>query len=251
MDIWNSYKDRISVGGKTKREALLKRETRMLKSKFPEGLSFHSVLVDNVERNAEIINSDNLNTKFIISMPGEDIDCGSIVEWMDNHWLVTEKDANTEIYAKAKMLQCNFLLKWVNDKDEIQEQWCIIEDGTKYLTGEYEDRNFIVTRGDSRIAMTISKNEETIKFNRESRFLIDDPDSGEQIAYALTKPLKVGRVYNGKGVYAFVLQETMTTDDDNQELGIADFYKHFSRPTSVQKSDETQDDTNSGKRVWL
>ena len=248
MDTWGLYQERIGVKGTTKREALLKRETRMLKSKLPDGLSYHNVLINDVEQNVEIINTDNLDTKYIISLPGEDIDCGSTVEWMDNHWLVIEKDANTEIYSKAKMLQCNFLLKWVNDNNEIQEQWCIVEDGTKYLTGEYEDRNFIVTRGDSRISMIISKNSETLKFNRESRFLIDDPESGEQLAYSLTKPLKVGQIYNGKGVYAFVLQETATTENDNQELGIADYYKHFSKsPTD----DDTVDNTSNGKKVWL
>ena len=61
------------------------------------------------------------------------------------------------------------------------------------LTGEYEDRNFIVTRGDSRIAMTIAKNKYTTKFNRENRFLIDDPDADFKLAYILSKPLKVGK----------------------------------------------------------
>ena len=34
-------------------------------------------------------------------------------------------------------------------------------------------------------------------------------------------------MYGGKGVYKFVLQEVNTTDDDNEELGIADYWKHF------------------------
>jgi len=144
----------------------------------------------------------------------------------------------------------------VDDEDIIREQWCVIEDGTKYLTGEYEDRNFIVTRGDSRISMTIAKNEHTVKFGRENRFLIDDPDANDKLAYLLTKPLKVGKSYQGNGIYSFVLQEVVSTDDDNMELGIADYYKHFPKDDSstgddgTGSSDDSKTDTG-GKKVWL
>ena len=97
------------------------------------------------------------------------------------------------------------------------------------LTGEYEDRNFIATRGDSRIAITIARNEFTAKLDRQDRFLIDDMESKHMLAYTLSKPLKFAGVYGENGVYKFVMQEVNTTDDDNQELGIADYYKHFKR----------------------
>lgn len=251
MDVWELYQSRITAKGGTKRNAALQREVRMLNTKLPDGLFYHGVTIDDVERQVEIIDTNNLNIKFIYSLPGEDIDCGSIVYWMGHHWLVMERDANTEINTRAKMRQCNYLLKWVNDKGEICEQWCIVEDGTKYLTGELEDRQFIVTRGDSRMALIISRNAETVKLNRDFRFLIDDPDSSQQLAYALTKPLKVGQVYNGKGVFGFVLQEAQTTDDDNLELGIADYYKHFNKDdTPIVDSDE-ENVTETGKKVWL
>lgn len=125
------------------------------------------------------------------------------------------------------------------------------------MTGDYEDRDFIVTRGDSRIAMIISRNEHTKKFTRESRFIICDEESDNKIAYALTKPLTVGGIYNGKGVYSFLLSEGMTTNDDNLTLCIADYYKYFSRDGEDDEDDtEEQDDsvnteeTNS-RRSWL
>ncbi len=251
MSVWDLYQSRITAKGGTKRNAALQREVRMLSTKFPDNLSYHDVTIEEVSKQVEIIDTDNLNIKLIHSLPGDTIDCGDIVHWMGCYWLVIEKDANTEINTKAKMRQCNHLLKWVNDEGTICEQWCIIEDGTKYLTGEYEDRNFVVTRGDSRMAMIISRNEETIKLNRDFRFLIDDPESKEQLAYILTKPLKVGQVYNGKGVFGFVLQEATTTDDDNKQLGIADYYKYFDRD-DAPKEDVTEElVTDTGKKVWF
>lgn len=129
---------------------------------------------------------------------------------------------------------------------------------TSDLNGEYEDRNFVVTRGDSRIAMTIAKNSMTSRFGRDSRFLIDDDNSRIKIAYALTKPLKVGHYYNDEGVYKFVLQETQTTDDDNQQIGIADYYKHFPKKTNNvtqntpnNTSNPSNNSDNTERKVWI
>lgn len=258
MSVWDSYENRMAISGHTKRESVLRRELHMLSAKLSDSLSFHSVEIDNATQEVAITNSDNLNEKTIYSLPSDVVKCGGLVSWMNNHWLITECDANTEIYTKAKMRQCNHLLRWVDADGKIHEQWCIIEDGTKYLTGEYEDRNFVVTRGDSRIAMTIAKNEDTVKFSRESRFLIDDPESQIKLSYLLTKPLKVGMVYNTDGVYSFVLQEVVSTDDDNHELGIADYYKYFQKDPSHTHpdNDESVVDHESnidedGRQVWL
>lgn len=117
---------------------------------------------------------------------------------------------------------------------------------TTDLTGELEDRQFVTTRGDSRISMTITRNKYTVNFNREDRFLIDDPDTKHKLSYQLTKPLKLGMAYNGKGVYKFVLQEVTATEYDNHELGIADYYKQTVTDTTEEKIDE-----NTGKRVWI
>lgn len=117
-----------------------------------------------------------------------------------------------------------------------------------------EDRNFIVTRGDSRIAMTIGKNEHTSKFGREHRFIVDDMDSQTKLAFLLTKPLKIGHTYNNKGIFSFVLQEVVTTDNDNLELNIADYYKHFPKDTTVPDFDAPLVEghtTPTGKKVWL
>lgn len=256
MGIWSAYNNRISALGGTIRNASLIRESRYINSKLPNNLSYTTAIVEGEEQNVAIINSDNFNEKKIISMPGESITQGSLVHWMDQYWLVTEKDYNETIYTRAKMLQCNYLLKWVSDDNVIHEQWCVVEDGTKYLTGEYEDRNFVITRGDTRLSVTIAINDDTAKLDREDRFLIDDSRSGVMLAYQLSKPYKLGNSFNGEGVYKFVLQEVTTTDYDNQELGIADYYKHFPRITEKENTskdviDTTEVDPRTGKAVWL
>lgn len=133
MDIWENYQAMSEARGESKKQAALAREKRMLQNKTKDLLSDHTVMIDGEEQRVSIINSDNKEEKAIISLPDEDLRCGSLVYWMDNHWLITERDANTTVYTKCKMIQCNYLLKWVSKDGVVHEQWCIIEDGTKLM----------------------------------------------------------------------------------------------------------------------
>lgn len=231
-DPWKKYAERMSLSGRTQREAMLNREKDYIRRKLRNSLSFHTASVDGVERELAIINTDNMDTKTVIALPDEDIRHGSIIEWMGEHWLVTQKDYNTEVYSKAKMRQCNYLLKWIEVGQagpEVLERWCIIEDGTKYLVGTYGDKDFIVTRGDSRVNMYLPLDAHTLLLNRDNRFLIDDYADDRILAYRLTKPFKLGGSYGDNGVLSFVLVECNTEDTDNLELHIADYYKYFPR----------------------
>lgn len=147
MGAWDIYQTRIDTHGGNKRNAAYIREVRAINNKLPDNLSYQEVLiypgeysyniesepdlVHRITQNVAIINSDNLNEKTMISMPKEDIELGSLVFWMDNYWLVEERDINSTLYIKTKLLQCNHLLKWITNENQIIEQWCVVEDGTK------------------------------------------------------------------------------------------------------------------------
>lgn len=131
MSVWDEYQARIDAHGGTRRNTTLLRETRYLNTKMPHTLAYQTVTIDDVETNVAIVRSDNLNEKYIYSMPGEDLPHGGLVYWEENYWLITERDAGNEVYTRGKLVQCNYLLKWVNSSDQIIEQWCIVEDGTK------------------------------------------------------------------------------------------------------------------------
>ena len=251
MEPWDVYGARIASKGGSKLEAAKQREVRYIQNHLIDNMSYHTALVDGEERKVAIINSDNLNEKTIISMPGEDLRHGALVEWMDNRWLITDRDVNTTLYTKCKMLQCNYLLKWVNSDNQIVEQWTVVSDGTKYLTGEFEDKHFVATRGDTRLSMIISRTDEVLKLDRQSRFIIDDPFSKEQLAYVLTKPLRMGWTYNDNGVFQFVLQEVPTSDYDNLDLKIADYYKHFPDEYPGRTGEDSIPPEPTGKKVWF
>lgn len=255
MGLWDTYQSRINAQGSDRRGAALLREQRRLRVKMPTNLSYHSVLVDGKQQGVAILESDHLNQKTICSLPGEDLPHGGIVEWMGQHWLITEMDANNEVYAKGFMEQCNYLLRWISDRGYIVERWSIVEDGTKYLTGEFGDNNFVITRGDSRISLALPRDSETIRLNRDDRFLIDDYDSPNVLAYRLTKPFKMGWSFAGEGALRFVLQECSVEETDNLDLHIANYYNYFPRKSeTVSPSDgstQTPPKDENGKRVWI
>lgn len=253
MNPWNTYHARHALHGETSRDREKYNLMNRLSRQIPSTLSYHNVDIDGEDRNIVILNSDNLNQKTLCSLPGEDIRHGAYIDWMNHKWLVTERDANSEIYTKCIMLQCNYLLRWINDSGEIIERWSVVEDGTRYLTGEFSDSFLVATKGDSRIAVTLPKDLETIALDRDARFIIDDYFSPHPLAYRLTKPFKLGGSYDENGVVIFVMTECNTENDDNIELHIADYYKHFPREEENNNSsvDTSVDDLDSGRRGWI
>lgn len=253
MNPWNTYHARHALHGETSRDREKYNLMNRLSRQIPSTLSYHNVDIDGEDRNIVILNSDNLNQKTLCSLPGEDIRHGAYIDWMNHKWLVTERDANSEIYTKCIMLQCNYLLRWINDSGEIIERWSVVEDGTRYLTGEFSDSFLVATKGDSRIAVTLPKDLETLALDRDARFIIDDYSSPHPLAYRLTKPFKLGGSYDENGVVIFVMTECNTENDDNVELHIADYYKHFPREGENNNSpvDTSVDDSDSGRRGWI
>lgn len=252
MGVWDVYNSRIDAKGGTKRNSTIIREKRRINDHIVDNPSYQICTIDDQVRNVTILNSDNFNEKTIISMPDEDLRHGALVEWMDNHWLIIDKDPNLTMYAKCMMRQCNFFLKWVDSTGKVCGQWAVVSDGTKYLTGEFEDRDFISTRGDTRLSVIVSRTEDTLNLDRTTRFIIDDPDCHEHLAYVLTKPLRMGSTYNGNGVFAFVMQEVETTDNDDLENLIADYYKYHPDPSRPHPDlPNGGSDPNGTRKVWL
>lgn len=105
--------------------------------------------------------------------------------------------------------------------------------------------------GDTRMSLTIARNSDTVQFGRDDRLLVDDYESKSVLAYRITKPLKVGGVYNGHGCLRFVMVEANTEDDDNLELHIANYYKYFPRRTDPVPVNPGDAKPVHGKKVWL
>lgn len=245
MDAWGAYEARYNVShnyiGSLKREVTLNRTQDRYARKLINSLPYEIVKIDGVEKAIAVKDtSDDLAIKKIYSMPGESLPHGSLLEWKDSMWLITEVDAHDTLYTKGKMRRCNYYLKWIDDTGNVVAKWCVVEDGTKYLIGEKS--NDLMTIGDARMAVTIGKDSDTNKLSRGRRFLIDDLDTEDVLAYQITKSNKLYNIYNGKGVFRFILNEVNLTDNDNIEERIADYY-NWRPKTEIAQPDTKVDDT--------
>lgn len=223
MSVWDAYAARIGARGGSKREASKRIAEARLLTRLKDNLSYKDdVLIAGEAQCVAITDTTDQSIKNIYSLPHEHLIHGGLVDWRDSKWLITSLDAHNELYDTGELTRCNYLLKWRDDDGVVQERWCIVQDGTKYLIGEKEKE--VMTIGDSRLALTIAKDEGTITFHRGMRFIIDDPDSHERLAYEITKSNRMFNMYDGQGVYRFILREVTLTDDDDTELQVADYY---------------------------
>lgn len=263
MNVWNTYEARLNVNGSTKRERALNQTQSYITRKAVNSLSCHDVIIEGQSQTVTILNQkEDMAIKKICALPGETLCHGGLVDFANSKWLITELDANDEVYASGLMRRCNYLLKWLNKNGRIVEKWCVVEDGTKYLIGEKAED--IMTIGDARIAITLGKDDDTSELGRGKRFLVDDMDSDKVLAYQITKPNKLFNIYNGKGVFRFILNEVNMTDDDNVELRVADYfnwkpYKELDNEhrdsnetlEEIIKSATENKNDDDGKKVWL
>lgn len=276
MGYFNEYADRIGrtggrIGDGRRERELQKMQDRMWRraSSNPAMKELYALEDECTKRYGIIVNTVHMNEKKLYAMPGESFRHGGILVWKGFHWLVTAVDADSDFTFMYTILQCNYLLKWLNEHGEIIERWCAIEDGTKYIAGEYQDRT--MAYGDARIAVTIGKDEETEKLVRGKRFLIDDHDVEQKVmAYKLTKTNKLFNNYSqnadsGEGAFRFVLTESNLEDNDNVELRIADYYswkpkRERPKPDPKEKEGldeivedaiEEEENRNDTSRGWL
>ncbi len=225
MSLWNEYMNEHASLPQTKRQQMIERvqqrQTELLRNK---NLSYVTVTINGEEREAVITRSDNGDDiKNLLSLPNEKFERGSLVEWQDNYWLIVSHDVQDELYTRAKIQQCNYTLKWINNNGDIIERHCIITNNDRNSSGERETKE--ITVGDNRLNLIIAKDSETKELYRGQRFLVDDVDAQQNIlAYQITKPDRLPGLYNGKGVYTFGLKECNRSTNDNTELMVADYY---------------------------
>lgn len=245
MSVWSTYEARLGASGNSagdpKRNSTLDHAQGRISRKIASSLSYKSVTVNGEEVRVSISDvTGDYTTKKVFSMPGETLPHGEIIEWENTNWLVTEVDMHRTLYTEGLMRRCNYYLRWVDDDGNIIGRWCVVEDGTKYLIGE--KNSDMMSIGDARIAVTIGKDRDTNRLSRGRRFLIDDMDTNDVLAYQITKPNKLFSVYDGKGVFRFILNEVNLTDDDNVEMRIADYY-NWKPKVETLKPDTQVDDT--------
>lgn len=228
---YTAYESLLYVNGTSKRERLISNAKQNELGKYQDCLSYKQVLVDGVPQTLEIISSTERFHKKISALPDEPLYAGSIIEWNDQYFLITETDTENEIHRRGDAYRCNIYLKWQNSKGEIVDCFGYSENISRFNSGV--DGNKILAVAELTITVQIPCNEETIKLKRDKRFLIDlDYDSPE--AFKLTgrnvitgnaRPIDCkNKVFDGRDkTITLTLTLSEKSDRDNKELMIADY----------------------------
>lgn len=227
MSAWETYNARVGTTGTIRRDHIKKASQEQFYRKIISNMAYHEVTIDGEPQEIAVVRDAEMDEKRVYAMPGEHLKHGGLVNWDGNMWLITEKNFDNEFFDSGVMKHCNYQLKWINADGDIIERWCVVVDGTKYLIGE--KNGSIMSIGDARFAVTIAKDDETKRIKRGQRFLIDDPDAEETLAFQVTKPNRFFNLYNGEGVYRYILNEVNLTDNDNVEQRLADYYSWYPR----------------------
>ena len=194
-----------------------------------------------------IISTEEADVKTICSLPDESFCAGELFYWSDNYWLIMERDADTEVYTRGTAQRCNHLLKWLTKEREPKYSPCVIVDSTKYTAGETYTE--MVTMGNTRVALYMPRNEDSMAIERDRRFVLGQ--GANCLAYKLTKPDAVSLVDPLDGVMMFTLSEDSLTANDSQVYGVADYYIDRSAPGINSGVPPKAPEDNTSKGVWL
>lgn len=220
---WVLYEDRLQAHGVTPRDRAKNYAVNNIDTLMPNSVAYMTaeVVLPNDEARYDqdfaFLKSDDYAIKYICTRPGERITCGALINWMEHQWIVTDMDVDDDIYMKGTITKCNYMLNFtLPDGTEVSKP-SYIRDVTKYLVGENEKK--MITVGDSRMSVTVAKDHDTDTITRGTRFLIDDPDTLQKVAYEVTKVDRVTGILDGSGIYKFLVCETNVREtDDTAEM---------------------------------
>ena len=184
---------------------------------FQEGFETEAII-----QNVTTDNINNDDTRQILCRIGT-LKAGQFVEYKNRRWLITTLPDDNKIYEKAIMEYCNHYLQWVNENGEIIGRYCIVNDGTKYSTGETDAGNMLIL-GDTRINVRIPRDEESLSMEKTTRFLISN-NTKRPTAYRISKYDDVSDYFVTSGVINLIcVEDLFIKDRDNAELMVADYY---------------------------
>ena len=135
------------------------------------------------------------------------------------YWICTELYNENEIHLRGLLTECNWFLKWQRPDGTIVEYPCQDINSTQYNSGEYSDK--VMTLGSSQHMLTLQANSDTISLCTPQRFFVSLDYS---IPYIITQNDSTTLHFGDNGLVRITVTQDELHDDDNQELGICDYF---------------------------
>lgn len=247
MTFADSYKKRMELLGKSRKERAFIRKSREFEQYFEDTLTKGDCVIDGVVTQAVFQDQSQSNSKGLsddkyIVLPNDvKIGVGSYVEWRDKDWIVFTDEAKTiPDHQQLKIKPTNYRIKWLVDKNKKT-----ICNGGKGWSA-YVQNNTLYTLG-----VSFSTSYMPLANAKMSVYIKDVPE---------VHRLKVGsRIFIGGNVFKIEFidyvsrvglvnwlldQDTKNDEMDNSELEVADYYDNDDKRTSTS---EPNSNTSSEK----
>lgn len=152
---------------------------------------------------------------------------GQYIKYKDRFWLIENLVDDNQIYEKAILTICNWLMTWINASGIIVQRWAHIDSASQYNNGE-TDKKFYFIRSDQ-LMVYLPDDPESLMLDSGKRFVIDkrcrlyEKDIDESTVKLIGKPLTIYDVtrrdsvlddYQGSGLSGLLVTQTEQSVDD-------------------------------------
>lgn len=219
---WTLYETRLTLDGNTQRDRLINKEKYQISHNIINHPSYKTVLINEVSDGIIIINTDDSKTKNYNAMPNKTYPIGSLIDYANGKWLITDINADSEVYQTGIIKQCNHLLRFQNNTSTIVECWGILEKPQASLTESRE-----VTVLSSKLKLTLPYNNDTRKIHIDKRLFIETrfDENGKEIAvvYKVNNIINSISDYGNGKLLEITLEEVGSSTSDSLTEKIADY----------------------------
>ena len=224
---WDLYNKRLNINGSTKRERDLQSLQNTLNNKLPDLLSYKTVKINGADASIEIVKTTKDYIKVIHSLPNTSFDCGDYVLYSGNTYLITEIDADKDVYISGKMQLCNYTLKFQHSTTgTILSYPCI--DESSNTVGIDESNTINTLSGVRKIELPFDDNTKLIDY--DDRFFTS---RSKPITSKVTNINDTEYSFGDKGLIVFTLESdsAYNPQTDRFDLGICNYFEPTVTPT--------------------
>lgn len=219
-----TYNERLRIYGEDKRDRAIKRTQHLTRKFAPDSPAYKHVAIDGKEQDLIVKSTEVNSTKTIIAMPGDDFPVGGIVLWNSSHWMITQRDIESDVLVRGTMEQCNRQIKWQNtDTLEIVSRWCVVDNPYSNSL----ETTATLSESHRKFKIMLPYDEETLLLDLDKRFMLESVPKIPKV-YKLVSVDSLTERYDYKGesrgfLVLNVEQDVYNPETDNRVLEICDY----------------------------
>lgn len=238
MTYHDDYVSYIKTRGSSRYERVIKSKQREFSIYFRDAPNKEDCYIDGVKSQAifqdhsQSNNKDLSDDKYVILPKETKAGIGSYIDWRENQWLVfTEEEKTISTHQQMKVKIVNWNIKWLDDNGKVvnggKGYGAYVQNQTLYTLGvSFTGNQISVVNG--KMMMYVQNNSETRNIKIGKRVFIGN--SIYKILFA--------DIVSRQGLINLLMEQDTISDNDNVELGVADYYNSVEPEKPIENNAE-------------